>query len=179
MSGQGFYFDQAAFRRDMAAVLGEALRRAGEQIIALLRRELDSVHGVGAPEWRGEVARALTYRAMGMIGNQVCGELGLMAEEDVFTVIKALLLEYGAGSGNADGGTPIAHIQGKPGLNSDLTGYNRNALDRASYLLPAGFNQTGARWFSAIVDGPEFNDIVEEEIAGVWDRIHPWDYIHC
>lgn len=181
MKDKSFYFDEAAFWADFEKTMRKALHNAGEKAKRFMTENLRSIPktgGTGKPEWHKEMETLLQNRYVGIVDGIMEQLVGLVDVTEKFTLIRAKLLEYGAGSrADPEGGgslSPIAHVKGKPGLNDWLTGYSEPS-DRETYLLPDGFNQAGAHWFrDAII---KVEEIFDEEVERAWEKIDPFKYL--
>lgn len=180
MSTDKIVFDRERFLRHFERVMKKALKTAGDKGMKLMKENIRSISGTGKSSWHNQVAAALQNKYEGFVDNVMTQLVGMVDVPDgSFLMIKAKLLEYGAGSA-ADtsggcSGAPIAHHPGVAGLNDDISGYN-DAFDAPYYELPESFNQGPQYWFqdaSRLID-----EIFEDEIQAAWDQINPWDFIH-
>lgn len=176
-----FVFEKDRFVRDAIRIFGEELAKAGEKVVNLMKIEVNSNED-SRHDWREEAMNLIktkTEVSTDYVISQLTGIIDM--PDNMWQKMRINILEYGNGSESSWPGSskkPVQHIQGKAGINDDVTGYAAISY-KESYNLPVTWNHAGSHWFEkAIGDGGKLADeLFDEAIERAWGKFNPMDYI--
>lgn len=151
----------------------DALQRAEDKLIEIMREEIQRTTNGGAPgkpSWRNEISSMLreTYRVVA--NGYIEAEVGVpyeVSEGNGYELVRAMLIAYGGGS--AAGGEPItAGPHGRSVWNENLDGKHPSRAE-STYQLPSGFNQRGNNFVENAMKrmNKHFNDILKDASASI------------
>lgn len=167
-------FDKDKYLKDFEEKAKRILDKVGDKLIEYMQNNLSELENYPTA-WRVEMMDKLKNKVLERMDGFILRGIGLVdVPEDSFALIRARILEHGTGSrGEDNDGLAIAHWQGEPGLNKNVTGYNISM--KPDFIMPDEFNMKPGHWFSDAVK--LIDEMFADEADRFIEKLNPMKYI--